>query len=181
MEIAVVWATLATHVTGYPSVWLRGWNTMSLCHCCFMSHTLAHTRPLLSWLENSTTDSSTTECKLHTKDNVTLFEMCCDPLSPASPLHYRRHRYVPLIKFFVYPTWPSDRIVLSYKAVLFCSRHWLLPDLQWEPQQVHKGGECHLNDGGDLWSSCQRAAIPLGFRIAHPQSVPQALYGGHGD
>lgn len=187
----VVWPTFAAHVTGYPSVWLRGDSTMSLCHCCSMSHTLAHTRPLLSWLENSHITSSTIECELHTKDNVTLFKICCGPLSPASPLHYGWHRYVPQTHFVFALSKIGQgmdfKFILSCctkcapEVVLFCSRQRLLSDLQWEPQQVHKGGERHLSDRGSLWPSCQRAAVSLGLRITRPQSVPQALSGSHGD
>lgn len=98
---------------------------MSLCLCCSMSHTLAHTRPLLPWLENSPATSSTTECKLHTKDNVTLFKPCCGPLSPASPLHYCWHRYVHLTHFWSIQlgcewNYESNWIVNPLLLMLFC-------------------------------------------------------------
>lgn len=69
------------------------------------------------------------------------------------------------------------RIRISF--ALFCCRQRILPDLQREPQQVHQGGKCHLNNGGPVWSSCQRSAVSLGFRIACPEPQAPTLSGSH--
>lgn len=44
METAVVWPTVATHVTGYPSVWLRGGGGKH----CVLCHTPLHTTDHIS-------------------------------------------------------------------------------------------------------------------------------------
>lgn len=94
VELPGVWPGVTTHVTGYPSVWLKREGTESLDHCCSMSHTFVYTRPLCSWREISATVSSNSNCKLH-KDNVALFKFCCGPLCPCpSLLHHRWYRYV---------------------------------------------------------------------------------------
>lgn len=124
---------------------------------CALSYTFAHNRSHLPCLENSPTTSSTTLSKLHTEDNVTLFELCCGPRAPANPPHHCVHRYVPSPHFSLAlrrNLWAkiirNGHVSCTFDTVLFFSRHWLFPDLQWEPQEMLKGGDRHLNYGGHL-------------------------------
>lgn len=96
MEFAVVRG--APHVTGCPSVRLSGPSAVSLCHCCSLSHTFAHTlHPLSPMTWKPSCDFVQPlffvlhPCRQLTKD-VAVLQLCRAPRAPASPSHNCRHR-----------------------------------------------------------------------------------------
>lgn len=188
MEIAVIWPTLAPHVTGCPSVWLRG-EPPCLCVIVAVCHTPLHTPDPLSHDLKTLLQPHPPLCANYTLrimlpcSNFAVVLGLLQVLRITADIGtYPWHFFFLSIQLgcWVKTLWNSH-MSCAVEAVLFCSRQWLLPDLQWQPQQVHKGGECHLDYGGPLRSSCQRAAVSLGLWITHPQSQAEALSGGHRD
>lgn len=171
METAVLRPASVGHVTGYPSVWWgRQHVSVVLCHTPL--HTQDHISHILKTLPHLIQHSEQTALRimlpcLRSAVVLGLLQVHCitAALGKCPPPRLQDES--------------KNLMSIWTSSTLFCFRQRLFPDLQREPQQVHQGGKCHLNNGGPVWSSCQRTAVSLGFRIPCPEPQAPTLSGSH--